>query len=393
MKKTMRAQVVEAPFKMSLKEVPIPEINDNEVLIKVKYCGICGSDWNIYSGKFIAGELPIITGHEIFGVIEKAGANARGIQVGDRVAVDICTTCGTCYHCRRGENLLCSSFKQIGLSSDGGFAEYVKAPWENIYHIPDSVDDMSAAFVEPMTAALEGSKRMDAVISSSCVVIGCGLGIVHAAFAKLRGCAPVILVGDNEKKLQIAKDMGIDYTINIQEVKDPVEEVKKLTGGIGADYVIEAVGHHSTYEQAFKMLRRGGKLEAFGICAQDDLASIPPFEFVLEEKKISGSCAGIGNDWGDAIKLLEYKRFDPKPMISMIVPLEDLLPFHKFIVLLMYRLRKHAVRGTERDEYRFRHIPRISFGTGSDADEGRACEIFPHHGSGRERHGHECGMA
>ncbi|MEA4852641.1 MAG: alcohol dehydrogenase catalytic domain-containing protein [Christensenella sp.] len=324
MTKMMKAQVVEAPYKMVLKEVPVPEINDDEVLIKIKYCGICGSDWSIFTGKYAADQLPLITGHEMFGEIAEVGKNAKGIKVGDRVAVDICLTCGTCYFCRRGDGLLCKTFTQLGIHTDGGFAEYVKAPWKNIYPIPDSMDDYTATFVEPLTATLEASKRMDAKIASSCVVIGCGLGVVHALLAKLRGCAPVILVGDSEKRLKIARDMGIDYTINIKEVKDPVAEVKKLTGGVGADYAIEAVGHSSTYEQAFQMLRRGGKLEAFGVCATDDYAKLPPYEFVLGEKHVSGSCAGIGNDWGDAIRLLEYKRINPKPLISMVVPLEEL---------------------------------------------------------------------
>ncbi len=324
MEKTMRAQVVEAPDKMVLKQVPVPEINDDEVLVQVEYCGICGSDWSIYKGKYAKEFLPLISGHEFFGTIAQVGKNAVGIKQGDRVAADICLSCGTCYFCRRGDGLLCKTFTQLGIHTAGGFAEYVKVPWKNIYHIPDDMDDYTATFVEPMTTALEASKRMDAKIGSSCVVIGCGLGVVHAKMAMLRGCAPVIVVGDSEKRLNIAKRMGVDYTININEVKDPVAAVMELTGGVGADYVIEAVGHSSTYEQAFKMLRRGGKLEAFGVCAQDDFAKLPPYEFVLGEKKVSGSCAGIGNDWGDAITLLHYKRIDPTPLLSMVVPLEEL---------------------------------------------------------------------
>ncbi|HBU11647.1 MAG TPA: alcohol dehydrogenase [Clostridiales bacterium] len=324
MTKMMRAQVVEAPNKMVLKQLPVPEIGDDDVLIKVKYCGICGSDWSIYSGKYAQEKLPLITGHEFYGTVEQVGKNAQGINVGDRVAADICLTCGTCYFCRRGDGLLCQSFTQLGIHTDGGFAEYVRAPWKNIYPIPDSMDDYTAAFVEPLTATLQASKRMDAKIGSSCVVIGCGLGVLHAKLAVLRGCAPVIVIGDSKKRLQIAKEMGVDYTIDITEVKDPVAEVMRLTGGVGADNVIEAVGLPATYEQAFKMMRRGGKLEAFGICAQGDCAELPPYEFVLGEKKVSGSCAGIGNDWGDAITLLAYKRVDPLPLLSMVVPLEEL---------------------------------------------------------------------
>ena len=322
----MRAQVLEKPYKFVLKEVPVPEISDDEALVKVTYCGICGSDWGSYTGKF-ADEvkcLPLTTGHEFCGVIEELGKNAKGLQVGDRVAADICMPCGTCYHCRIGEPLLCSDFKQIGIHVNGAYAEYVKVPWKNLYLISDEVSDEKAAFIEPLTACLNGSKKMDCDIARSVVVIGCGLGIIHASLAKARGAAPVIVVGDNAERLEMAKQMAADFVIDITKTPDAVAEVMKLTKGIGADFVLEAVGSSKTYEQAFQMVRRGGKVEAFGICADDDFASLPPAKFVLEEKKISGSCAGIGYDWGDAISLLQYNRIDPSPLISMIVPLEEL---------------------------------------------------------------------
>lgn len=324
--KTMRAQVLTEVRHFEMKQVPVPQISDDEVLVKIVYCGICGSDWGSYNGKY-ADEvacIPLTTGHEFYGLIEEVGKNAKGLKTGDRVTADICVSCGTCYHCRIGEPLLCSSFKQIGIHTDGGFAEYVKVPWKNIYKVPDEVSDEKAAFVEPLTACLNASHKMDCMIGRCVVVIGCGLGIMHAAMAKARGAAPVIVVGDNPDRLNMAREMCADYVIDITTGADPIKEVMKLTNGVGADYVLEAVGHHSTYEQAFAMLRRGGKLEAFGICADDDYASLPPAQFVLAEKKISGSCAGIGYDWGDVLTLLKYNRIDPTPMISMVVPLEEL---------------------------------------------------------------------
>ena len=323
----MRAQVVAAPGQMELREIPIPAITEDEVLVKIRYCGICGSDWSIFTGKYVPDRLPLVTGHEMFGIVAEAGANAKNIAVGDRVAIDITLPCGTCYFCRRGDGLLCETFEQIGIHTKdmpGGFAEYVKAPWKNIYKVPDEVDDLKAAFIEPLTTTIEASKRMDARIASSVVVIGAGLGVIHGAMAKLRGAAPVIVIDGYPERLRMAKEVCADYTVNFNETPDVVAEVRRLTGGIGADYVIEAVGTPATYEQAFAMLRRGGKLESFGICAEGDMMRLDPFQFVLNEKKVSGSCAGIGNDWGEAITLLRYGRIDPTPLISMIVPLEEL---------------------------------------------------------------------
>ncbi len=336
----MKAQVVRAPWQMEYCELPVPPIGDDEVLVKVRACGICGSDWSIYTGNYAADRLPMITGHEFWGEVARLGRNAKGLREGDRVAVDICLTCGTCYFCRRGDGLLCTSFTQLGIHTDGGFAEYVKAPWKNCYLLPDSVDDWAAAFVEPLTAVIHAAQRMDACIGASVAVIGCGLGILHAALAKARACAPVIVIGSNAVRLEAARKMGADAVVNTRDCPDPVGEVLKLTGGVGADYVIESVGTAKTYEQAFRMLRRGGKLEAFGIVPQGTTAALEPYEFVLGEKKVSGSCAGIGNNWGEAIRLLEYGIIRPQPMYSMAVPLSDLRT-------VLYEL--HGGDGIEKD--------------------------------------------
>jgi threonine dehydrogenase-like Zn-dependent dehydrogenase len=320
----MMAQVVKAPYQMEYCEVLIPQINEDEVLVKVKVCGICGSDWSIYTGGYASEKLPMITGHEFWGVAAKVGKNVKGVSEGDRLAVDICLTCGTCYFCRRDDGLLCETFTQLGIHTDGGFAEYVKAPGKNCYLIPDSLDDWAAAYIEPLTAVIHAAQRMDACIGGSVAVIGTGLGVLHGALAKARACAPVIVIGTNPVRLEIAKQMGADFIIDSNKTPDTVAEVLRLTGGIGVDYVIESVGSTKTYEDAFRMLRRGGKLEAFGIVPPGQTAKLEPYEFVLGEKKVSGSCAGIGNNWGDAIKLLQYGVIDPKPMYSMAVPLSEL---------------------------------------------------------------------
>jgi Threonine dehydrogenase and related Zn-dependent dehydrogenases len=324
--KTMKAVVLQEPRKYVYQDVPMPVIDADEVLIKVKHCGICGSDWGSYNGKY-ADEvacLPLITGHEFWGIIEEVGKNVTHFKPGDRVAVDICLTCGTCYYCRRGEPLLCSSFKQIGIHVNGAFAEYVKAPAVNCYIVPPEVDDYAATFIEPLTATINASRKMNCELGASVAVIGAGLGTIHAQLAKLRGAAPVFVIDSQKKRLETAKQMAADEVIDITQTPDAVAEIMRLTNGVGVDYVIEAVGKSQTYEQAFKMIRRGGKLEAFGICADDDYARIPPAQFVLQEKKIGGSCAGIGHDWEVAIALLQYKRIDPHPLISMVVPLWEL---------------------------------------------------------------------
>jgi len=324
MARTMKAAVFEKPGVIAVKQVPVPQIGDDEVLIKVKLTGICGTDWSIYTGKYSADRLPLIAGHEFCGEIEQVGRNAKGLKVGDRVTADINMSCGHCFYCKQGQKLMCPEFLQLGIHIDGTYAELVKAPWGQVHRIPERLSFMEAAFVEPLSCCVHSANAMNAKLGSSVAIIGCGLGILHGALARLRACAPVIVIGDNRKRLEIARRMGADHVLYTGEVKDPVAEVRRLTGGRGADYVLEAVGTVKTYEQAFQMVRNGGTVSAFGITGDKETMALHPFDLVLHEKKVTASCAGVGNDWADAITLLEHGRIDPKPLFSMVVPLGDL---------------------------------------------------------------------
>ncbi len=324
MASTMKAAVFEKIEKIVVKQVPVPEIDDDEVLIKVKYTGICGTDWSIYTGKYSADKLPLIAGHEFSGTIAKVGKKAKNLKEGDRVTADINMSCGACFYCRKGEKLLCPEFLQLGIHINGTYAEYVKAPWQQVHKLPQAMSFLQGAFIEPVSCVIHSSKAANVQHGSSVAIIGSGLGVLHGALAKLRGAAPVIVIGHNEKRLGIAKDMGADVIINVRNGADPVAEVMKLTDGRGADVVIEAVGTPATYEQAWAMTRRGGTLTAFGICSGDDIVKIKPFDWVLGEKKVTGSCAGVGPDWSDAIELIAHGRIKPEPLFSMIVPLEEL---------------------------------------------------------------------
>jgi threonine dehydrogenase-like Zn-dependent dehydrogenase len=324
MAKTMKAAVVEKANVLKIKQVPVPEISEEEVLIRVKYTGICGTDWSIFTGKYSADRLPMIPGHEFSGVLAKVGKHVKGMKEGDRVTADINMSCGTCYYCIRGDQLLCNDFTQLGIHTDGTFAEYVKAPYEQVHKLPDSLDFLAGAFIEPVSCVIHSSKAAGITHGSSVAILGAGLGVLHGALARLRGAAPVIVIGRNPRKLAIAREMGADLTISVNEVKDPVAEVKRLTEGRGADYVVEAVGTPQTYEQAFQMVRPGGTVVAFGICAGEDTIRVKPFDLVLGEKNVASSCAGVGPDWPDAIALLAHGHIKPQPLFSMIVPLEEL---------------------------------------------------------------------
>ncbi|HSV31186.1 MAG TPA: alcohol dehydrogenase catalytic domain-containing protein [Atribacteraceae bacterium] len=321
---TMKAAVVTKPGEIRMQEIPVPEIASHEVLIKVKICGICGTDHSIYSGKYSRDRLPLVAGHEFSGIVARAGKDVSGFQEGDPVTADINLGCEECFYCLRGQKLTCPQFHQLGIHTNGAFAEYVKAPASQIHRLPDGLDFTVGAFIEPVSCTIHAAKAMDVTLGSSVVVLGDGaLGILHTQLAKLRGAAPVILVGMIPERLKAAEKMGVDYIIDIKR-ENTEQRVKELTGGRGGDFVIEAVGMAKTYEQAFRLVRPGGRVAAFGITDVDDLIQVKPFDFVLGELSMVGSCAGVGNDWPDAIALLQYGRIDPRPLFSMKVPLEEL---------------------------------------------------------------------
>jgi threonine dehydrogenase-like Zn-dependent dehydrogenase len=320
----MKAAVVEKPGVMVIKQVPVPQIADEEVLIKVKYTGICGTDWSIFTGKYSADKLPLIPGHEFSGTVAQVGRKARGVKEGDRVTADINMSCGICFYCRKGQKLMCRDFRQLGIHIDGTYAEYVKAPFDQVHKLPDNVDFLAGAFVEPLSCVIHSSKAAGITHGSSVAILGAGLGVLHGALARQRGASLVIVIGRNPRKLALAKELGADVTINVKDGQDPVAEVKKLTEGRGADYVVEAVGTVQTYEQAFQMVRPGGTVVAFGICAGEDTIRVKPVDLVLGEKTVVSSCAGVGPDWPDAIALLAHGHVKPQALFSMIVPVEEL---------------------------------------------------------------------
>ncbi len=320
----MKAAVVKNPGEISIEHVDTPRIEENEVLIKVKSCGICGTDYSIFLGNYSRDCLPLIAGHEFSGVVAHIGPKVKGISEGDPVTADINLGCGSCFYCSRGQKLTCPEFHQLGIHVNGAFAEYVKAPADQVHQLPENMNYEVGAFIEPVSCTIHASKTMEITLGSSVVVLGDGaLGILHTQLAKLRGAAPVILVGMVPERLEAARTMGVDYIVDITK-QDALTRIKELTGGRGADYVIEAVGTAKTYEEAFRIVRPGGRVAAFGITGAEDTINVKPFDFVLGELSMVGSCAGVGNDWPDAIALLQYGRIDPRPLFSLKIPLEDL---------------------------------------------------------------------
>ena len=319
----MTAVRLHAPGDLRLDEIPIPEPESGEVLVRVHRCGICGTDLHIVKGNFPAPNLPLVLGHEFSGTVVALGAGVSDVAVGAPVVVDINIACGHCYFCTRGQKLFCPQVSQLGVHRAGGLAEYVTAPATNLHVLPDSLSLDTAAYVEPLACAVHGQDRIGIRSGDSVLVLGGGpMGLAHIALARLNGACKIIASEPDPSRRQLAQQMGADELIDpsSQEVQEAVSD---LTGGIGPDVVIEAVGSIATYEASITAVRRGGKVLAYGAPPQGAAMSLRPFDIYAKELTIVGSYAGTYDTWPRAIALLAGGRFDPSMIVDSIRPLGE----------------------------------------------------------------------
>jgi len=328
----MKAAVLRETESLTVEEVDVPQLRHNEILLKVAYCGICGTDPYIYTGRFPIPSLPLIPGHEFSGKVVEVGENVASVKKGDRVTADINMSCGNCYFCRKGQKLFCPEIKQIGVHVSGAFADYVKAPETQVYKLPDNISYEQGALVEPLACAVHGVERTEIQIGSSVAIIGAGpMGLLLLQLAKLQGAYPVIVSELVDYRMDVAKMLGADIVIDANQ-KDSVQEVKRLTDGRGADYVIEAVGSIPTYMQAFRMMRRGGHLTTFGAPPADADIAIRPFDIYSQELTITGSYAGTYHTWLESIALLSSGKIRADLLITHRFPLKQILEGYHMIL-------------------------------------------------------------
>ncbi|MFB0500300.1 MAG: zinc-binding dehydrogenase [Candidatus Hadarchaeaceae archaeon] len=328
----MKAAVLHKIRHLIVEEIDVPEIKSDEVLIKVKYAGICGTDPHIYTGKFPVPNLPLVPGHEFSGEITRIGEDVTTLKEGDRVTADINISCETCYFCRKMQKLFCPNLKQIGVHTNGAFAEYVKAPAKQIHKLPDDMLYKHGACVEPLACAIHGMERGNVQVGNSVVIIGAGpMGLMHLQLARLRGAYPVIITELSDYRLEKAEELGADYVIDASKV-DVKKKVKDLTDGRGSDVVIEAVGSLSTYEQAFGIVRRGGNVVAFGAAPKDAKVGIKPFDIYSQELTITGSYAGTYETWLEAITLINSQRVKVDPLLTHVLSLDQIVEGYDMIL-------------------------------------------------------------
>lgn len=320
----MRALVLSNYKQLDVIEMERPQFGDDDLLIRIRACGICGSDVHGYDGSTGRRIPPIVMGHEAAGIVEAIGRNVREFKPGDRVTFDSTVYCGHCYYCRKGQVNLCDAREVIGVSTSsfrrmGAFAEYVSVPARIVYHLPDSVSFEHAALIEAVSVAVHAVSLTPISLDSTVLVIGAGMiGLLVLQAVRLSG-GRVIIVDLDDSRLELARRLGADFTLTSRG-EDTVAAVQRLTSGHGADTALECVGSSATVNLAIDAVRKGGSVTLVGNLA-------PKIEMGLQatvtrQIRLQGSCASSG-EYPACISLLARKAISVEPLLSAVASLED----------------------------------------------------------------------
>lgn len=263
--KQMWATVFLAPGQLSFRQMPVPEPGPEDILVKIKTALTCGTDVKTYQRGHPKYDPPTLFGHEFAGDVVAVGAEVKRFEVGMRVAAGNTAPCNTCYFCKRGQPNLCDDL-MVNL---GAFAEYICIPGrlvrQNTFVLPDRLSYRQAAIIEPLACVVHGQDVLGIQPGESLAIIGAGgpIGLMHTQLALRQGASPVIAVDINGERLAIAERLGATRAVNSAE-EDPIEAVHELTGGRGADVVIECAGVKAAWLTALEVVRKGGRVEWFG---------------------------------------------------------------------------------------------------------------------------------
>jgi len=318
----MKAAVLRGAKDLSIKNVPKPVPEYGEVLVRVRATAICGTDISIYEGKTEV-DYPRILGHESAGEVVELGEGVKNLKVGDRVVMNPTSYCGICFDCMRGDTHICKNGGLFGREFDGTFAEYVALGENRAFKLPGSISCVDATTFAVLTTVVYAQRKVNIFPNSSVVVIGEGsAGLMHSKISKLKGADPVIGIDikECEWKLDLAKSLyGADYTLT----ESVAEKVCELTGGKGADFVIECVGKGPTWNLATELVRPGGTIVTFGVTGPT-IENFNSYSLYYKDLEIIGSRAMQLIDWPISIDLAIKGKIDIGTIITNRLPLEDL---------------------------------------------------------------------
>ncbi|MBU2700856.1 L-gulonate 5-dehydrogenase [Sporomusaceae bacterium BoRhaA] len=283
----MKAVEIVKPGTIRIVERNIPKIKENEVLVRVKAAGICGSDVHIYHGKNAFATYPRVVGHEFVGELVEIGAQVNDLQVGDRVAIDPVVSCGQCYPCRVGRHNVCKSLNVLGVHRDGGYQEYIAVAGTQAHKLPNTIPWKIAALVEPYTIAAQVMERGRLVVDDTVLICGAGpIGLIILQAVKMIG-ARVAIMDIVETRLKWAKEMGADLVINAK-TSDLAKEMMAFTNNEGASLIYEATGNIEILETCIhNIASAAGRVVVLGFSTE--VVKIPQVDIMSRELEIIGT--------------------------------------------------------------------------------------------------------
>lgn len=299
-------------------ELPDPKPGPGEVVVRVKDCGICGSD--LHAAQF--GVIPqgTVMGHEFSAVVDELGAGVTGFKPGDPVMVVPMINCGKCEFCRSGRALMCNKNTGIGFEAPGAYAEKVKTSPDVLLKMPPGLSHRAAATVEPVVVGLHGLHRSKLLAGETCVVMGAGpIGLVTTMWARYAGARTVVVSEMAEGRRAMALKMGADVVVNPREA-NPAKELAKLTGD-GPDVVFECIGVRGTIDEAIRYARKGSRVVVIGACPENDTFS--PIRALRREVDLIFSNGSDVREFETAMALLASGRISTEPMITHVVGIEE----------------------------------------------------------------------
>ena len=318
----MRALKIQSAREAAVEDMAEPPAGQDDVLVRVHCCGICGTDLHIYDGEFPV-KFPLVPGHEFSGTVERVGEAVRGLRVGDHVAIDPNISCGTCYYCKKRMTNFCQRWEAVGVTRQGAFAELVAVPSTNVYRVPKRAPLKRFAFVEPVSCILHGMDRAKPKRGENALVTG--LGAIGLIFGQLLKRSGVRVMGADmmPDRLKMAENMGFDHVVDPS--RESVEEVvKSWTGDKGVDLVVEASGSTKAMTDAVRLLDRGGRILIFGVAPEGATLEVRPFDIYRNELSIIGSFTNPLT-FKRAVDILSLNRISLDDLVSEVVRLDGVV--------------------------------------------------------------------
>lgn len=313
----MKAVVLHGKRDVSVSDFPVREVGERDVKVAVAYCGICGTDFHKVMGR--AGsrpvKYPVPLGHEISGYVAEVGSAVKGFAVGDPVTVDPNYSCGACYYCKEGK----SSFCENATGVVKGMAEYVVAPYENVYKLPEGMDMQTAALAEPLACCLHGMDMLGMIQGENVALIGFGaIGVMMLQLMRLSGAGKIVVIEPREEKRELAMKLGATDFISPSDT----DTVSALGAKYHISKVMECVGNSSAQKLALDIADRGATVVFFGVSGSEDVLPLCVYDAFLKELTIKTSYINP-HTTGRAIELLNDKRLDTDTIFSAVLSMEE----------------------------------------------------------------------